>query len=93
MPLQRRVPKRGFTNSFKKRYAVISLKDLNRFDANSVVDPMALRDMGIIKRVYDGVKVLGTGEIGVPLTVRVHKLSASAVRKIEEAAGRVEVIP
>jgi large subunit ribosomal protein L15 len=68
------------------------VKDLNRFDANSVVDPAALREKGIITKVYDGVKVLGNGEIQVPLTVRVHKISSSAVQKIEKAAGTVEVI-
>ena len=92
MPLQRRTPKRGFTNIFKKRYAILNVKDLNRFDANSVVDPAALREKGMITKVYDGVKVLGNGEIQVPLTVRVHKISSSAVQKIEKAAGTVEVI-
>jgi len=92
MPLQRRTPKRGFTNIFKKRYAVLNVRDLNRFDADSVVDPTALKEKGVIKKVYDGVKVLGTGEIKVPLTVRAHKISASATQKIEKAAGKVEVI-
>lgn len=92
MPLQRRIPKRGFTNIFKKHFAIVNVKDLNRFDANSLVDPSALKEKGIIKKVYDGVKVLGTGDIQVPLTVRVHKISSSAAQKIEKAAGRVEVI-
>ena len=92
MPLQRRTPKRGFTNIFKKRYAILNVKDLNRFDANSVVDPAALREKGMITKVYDGVTVLGNGEIQVPLAVRVHKISSSAVQKIEKAAGTVEVI-
>lgn len=92
MPLQRRTPKRGFTNIFKKRFAIVNVKDLNRFDANSLVDPSALKEKGIIKKVYDGVKVLGTGDIQVPLIVRVHKISSSAAQKIEKAAGRVEVI-
>jgi large subunit ribosomal protein L15 len=92
MPLQRRTPKRGFTNIFKKRYAILNVRDLNRFDADSVVDPTALKEKGVIKKVYDGVKVLGAGEIKVPLTVRAHKISASATQKIEKAAGKVEVI-
>lgn len=92
MPLQRRTPKRGFTNIFKKRFALVNVKDLNRFDANSVVDPAVLKEKGIIKKGYDGVKVLGTGDVHVPLTVRVHKISSSAAQKIEKAAGRVEVI-
>jgi len=92
MPLQRRTPKRGFTNIFKKRYAVLNVSDLNRFDADSVVDPTTLREKRIIRKVYDGVKVLGSGEINIPLTVRVHKISASAAEKIEKASGKVEVI-
>lgn len=92
MPLQRRTPKRGFTNIFKKRFALVNIRDLNRFDANSLVDPVTLKEKGIIKRVYDGVKLLGTGDIQVPLTVRVHKISPSAAQKIEKAAGKVEVI-
>jgi len=93
MPLQRRTPKRGFTNIFKKRFAIINVKDLGKFEANSLVDPAALKEKGIIKRVYDGVKVLGIGDIQIPLTVRVHKISSSAAQKIEKAAGKVEVIP
>ncbi len=92
MPLQRRTPKRGFTNIFKKRFAIVNVRDLNRFDANSLVDPAALKEKGIIKGVHDGVKVLGMGDIQVPLTLRVHRISSSAAKKIEKAAGRVEVI-
>jgi large subunit ribosomal protein L15 len=92
MPLQRRTPKRGFTNIFKKRFALVNVKDLKKFEANSVVDPAALIEKGIIRKVHDGVKILGVGDIQVSLTVRVHKISSSAARKIEKAAGRVEVI-
>jgi large subunit ribosomal protein L15 len=92
MPLHRRTPKRGFTNIFKKRYATVNVGDLSRFDANSIVDPAALREKGIIRKVRDGVKVLGKGNIEIPLTVRVHKISASAAQKIEKSAGKVEVI-
>jgi large subunit ribosomal protein L15 len=92
MPLQRRTPKRGFTNIFKKRFAVLNVGDLSRFDANSLVDPEALMEKGIIRKVYDGVKLLGNGDVSVPLTVRVHKISSTAVQKIEKAAGQVEVI-
>ncbi|MBW2057852.1 MAG: 50S ribosomal protein L15 [Deltaproteobacteria bacterium] len=92
MPLQRRTPKRGFTNIFKKRFAIVNVGDLNRFDANSLVDPAALKEKGIIKKVLDGVKILGKGDIQIPLTVRVHRISPSAAAKIERAAGRVEVI-
>ena len=93
MPLQRRTPKRGFTNIFKKRYAVVNVKDLNRFEANSVVDLASLKEKRIIKKACDGVKVLGVGEVQVPLIVRVHRISSSAAEKIQNAAGRVEVIP
>jgi large subunit ribosomal protein L15 len=92
MPLQRRTPKRGFTNIFKKHFALVNLRDLGKFEANSVVDPTTLKEKGIIKKVYDGVKVLGTGDIQIPLTVRVHRISSSAAKKIEKAAGKVEVI-
>lgn len=92
MPLQRRTPKRGFTNIFKKRFAIVNVEDLNGFDANSLVDPGALKEKGIIRKVYDGVKVLGNGDIQIPLTVRAHKVSSSAAQKIEKAAGKVEVI-
>lgn len=92
MPLQRRIPKRGFTNIFRRRYAIVNIRDLSRFDAHSLVDPAALKEKGVIKKVYDGVKVLGKGSLQIPLTVRVHKISSSAAQKIEKAAGRVEVI-
>jgi large subunit ribosomal protein L15 len=92
MPLQRRTPKRGFTNIFKKRFAIVNVEDLNRFDPNSLVDPAALKERGIIGKFHDGVKVLGNGDIQVPLTVRAHKISSSAARKIEKAEGKVEVI-
>jgi large subunit ribosomal protein L15 len=92
MPLQRRTPKRGFTNIFKKRFAVVNVKDLNRFDAHSVVDAASLKEKRIIKKAWDGVKVLGVGEVQIPLIVRVHKISSSAAEKIQKAAGTVEVV-
>ncbi len=92
MPLQRRIPKRGFTNIFKKRFALVSIRDLEKFDAEGIVDPATLKEKGIIKKVFDGVKLLGNGDIKIPLTVRVHRISSSAVRKIEKAKGKVEVI-
>ena len=92
MPLQRRVPKRGFTNIFKKRFALVNLRDLNRFEANSVVDVETLRKAGLVKKVHDGVKILGKGEVTVPLTLRVHRVSKGAAEKIVAAQGRIEGI-
>jgi len=92
MPLQRRLPKRGFTNIFKKRYALVNLRDLNRFEANSVVDVETLRKAGLVKKVHDGVKILGRGRITIPLTLRVHRVSKGAAEKIVAAQGRIEGI-
>jgi len=92
MPLQRRVPKRGFTNTFKKKFALVNVKDLNRFEANSVVDVEVLRKFGLIKEIHDGVKILGKGKITVPLTLRVHRVSKGAAEKIEAAEGKIEVL-
>lgn len=92
MPLQRRVPKRGFTNKFKKEIVIVNLMQLNRFDANSVVTPETLLESGLIKKLGDGVKVLGKGEIEKALTVKVNAISQTAAEKIEAAGGKVEVI-
>ncbi|UCC66113.1 MAG: 50S ribosomal protein L15 [Deltaproteobacteria bacterium] len=92
MPLQRRLPKRGFRNVFKKKFALVHIRDLNRFSDGEMVDVEALRQAGLIKKVYDGVKILGDGELNVALTVRAHKFTRSARQKIEAAAGKMEVI-
>ncbi len=92
MPLQRRIPKRGFTNIFRKEYAIIGLSDLNDFEANTVITPELLWEMGYIKGAVDGVKVLANGEIEKAVTVQVHKCSKAAVEKIEAAGGKVEVM-
>ena len=93
MPLQRRVPKRGFNNvRFRKRYAVVNVSALEKFDENSEVTPETLKEKGLIKKVLDGVKILGSGEISKPLKVKVHKISESARKKIEAAQGQVELI-
>ena len=91
MPLQRRLPKRGFKNIFKKRFALVHIRDLNRFSKGEVVDFEALRKAGLVKKLYDGVKILGDGELKVPLTVRAHKFTESARKKIEAASGKVEM--
>lgn len=92
MPLQRRVPKRGFTNIFKKKIAVINIRDLARFEKGSVVDVDALLKSGLVKGRRDGVKLLGQGEIKFALDVKVNQISQSAREKIEAAGGKVEVL-
>jgi len=92
MPLQRRVPKRGFTNIFKKHYALINLSDLQDFTAESEIGPEQLRESRRVKKIRDGIKLLAKGEISQPLTIRVHKASAAAISKVEAAGGRVELI-
>jgi len=90
MPLKRRLPKRGFTNIFKKQYAIINVDDLSGFAANSIVDPEALLSRGLVKKINDGIKVLGAGEIDRPLVLKVHKYSQTAFNKIVAAGGQVE---
>lgn len=92
MPIHRRLPKRGFSNRFRKVFAIVNVKDLNRFEAQSVVDEVALIQSGLVKGDRDGIKILGQGEITVPVTVRIDKISASARQKIEAAGGKIEVI-
>ncbi|OGP65099.1 MAG: 50S ribosomal protein L15 [Deltaproteobacteria bacterium RBG_13_53_10] len=91
MPLQRRLPKRGFRNLFRKRYAVIHVQDLNRFPKDGVVEPDLLAQSGLIKK-GEAVKLLSDGELQHPLVIRVHRASKEAQRKVEAASGRVEVI-
>ena len=92
MPLYRRLPKRGFVNIFKKQWAIINVEDLNRFEDGTVVTPELLIQEGIIKKVLDGVKVLGDGDLEKKVTVRAHKFSQTATEKIESAGGKAEVI-
>ena len=92
MPLQRRLPKRGFNNIFATEYATVKVSDLEaKFEAGAVVDTKAL-DAGIIKKVLDGVKVLGNGEVTKAVTVKAAAYTASAKEKIEKAGGKAEVI-
>lgn len=89
--MQRRLPKRGFHNPFKKAYAEVNVRDLEHFDANSLVDEESLRQRGLVKGRWDGVKLLGTGEISKSLTVKVDRCSAAARQKVEAAGGKIEV--
>jgi large subunit ribosomal protein L15 len=93
MPLTRRIPKRGFNNIFAKEYAVINVSDLNKFVDGTVVDTELLKASGLVKKVCDGVKVLGDGELtSKNLTVKAVKFTKTAQEKIEKAGGKVEVM-
>ena len=92
MPLHRRLPKRGFTNIFKKDYAVVNVSDLERFDSGATVDEATLRQAGLVKGQHDGVKVLGDGELSKKLTVSATKFSKSAREIIEKAGGTCQEI-
>ena len=90
MPIHRRLPKRGFTNIFKKIYAVVNIRDLGKFDSGSTVDEAALIRAGLVKGRRDGIKLLGHGEVSVPLTIKLHLVSKSAREKIESVGGKIE---
>jgi large subunit ribosomal protein L15 len=92
MPLHRRLPKRGFTNIFKKHYAIVNLEQLKGLPAGSSVSPDSLLERGIIKNVRDGLKILGDGELVHALTVSAHFFSENAKEKIIRAGGKVEVL-
>ncbi len=92
MPIHRRLPKRGFKNPFRKEYSVVNVGDLSRFEPNSQLDPDLLKQAGLVWKMLDGVKLLGSGEISHPLVVRIHKISDAARKKIEGAGGRVEIL-
>ena len=91
-PLFRRLPKRGFNNPFKKEYSIINVKDIARFDNGTHVNPEKLMEVGLVRKVLDGVKVLGDGEITKPLTVSAHKFSKVAIEKIQAAGGEIKVL-
>ena len=93
-PLQRRLPKRGFTNIFKKEFSLVQVHDLARFEAGADVTPETLAEAGLVgKDIKDGVKILGKAELGTALKVRVHKVTQGAAATIEAAGGSVELIP
>lgn len=91
-PLARRLPKRGFTNINRKEYAIVNLSQLNNFEDGAEVNPVILKEMGIVKQSLDGIKILGEGELDKKLTVKANKFSKSAVAMIEQAGGKAEVI-
>ena len=92
MPIHRRLPKRGFTNIFRKKIAAINIRDLKRFASGSLIDETALIRSGLVKGRVDGIKLLGHGEIDYPLTVKVNSISKNARQKIESAGGNIEVL-
>jgi large subunit ribosomal protein L15 len=92
MPLARRIPKRGFNNIFATKYAIVNVSDLNKFKDDTVVDAELLKAAGLIKKEFDGVKILGNGELTAKMTVKAAKFSQSAVEKIEKAGGKTEVM-
>ena len=92
MPLQRRLPKRGFYNLFKKEYAIVNISDLEKFEAGSVISPDELVEKGMVKKTAHGVKILGDGELHKALTVKAHKFTVAAAERIRSAGGEVEVI-
>ncbi|MFZ2196698.1 MAG: 50S ribosomal protein L15 [Thermodesulfovibrionales bacterium] len=92
MPLQRRIPKRGFTNIFKKEYAIINLDTLEALKDDAVITPELLIEKGVIKKMKDGLKVLANGSIQRPVTIKANAFSTSAAAKIEAAGGKTEVI-
>lgn len=92
MPLQRRVPKRGFNNIFKKEYEIINLKDLERFKSEPSVDGNVLKNSGLIKSEKNLIKLLGDGEIAFPIRIKVNRATKSAKEKIEAAGGSIELV-
>jgi large subunit ribosomal protein L15 len=93
MPLSRRLPKRGFRNPFRKDIVIVNISQLKKFPAGSIVDEETLIDSGIVKKIGDGIKVLGKGDIGYPLSLKVRMVSRNAKEKIEAAGGSiVEVV-
>lgn len=92
MPIHRRLPKRGFTNIFRKHFAVVNIRDLAKFESGSVVDEVALVRSGLVKGRRNGIKLLGKGDIDYPLTIKLDRISKSAREKIESAGGSVEAL-
>ena len=92
MPLYRRLPKRGFNNKWATEYSIVNVRDLNRFEAGTEVTPELLKEAGIIKKLNDGIKILGNGELDRALTVKAQKFTKTAAEKISAAGGKAEVI-
>ncbi|MFP4478465.1 MAG: 50S ribosomal protein L15 [Bacillota bacterium] len=91
-PLFKRLPKKGFTNPFRKEFAIVNLSDLNNYEADTEITPELLLKDRVVSKQLSGIKILGRGKLEVKLTVKAHKFSASAKEAIEAAGGTVEVI-
>jgi large subunit ribosomal protein L15 len=91
-PLIRRVPKRGFTNIFRKEYSIVNLERLNQFEADTVINPQLLQEAGVVKKSGGNIKILGNGELTKPLVISAHKFSQEAMKKIQAAGGRAELL-
>ena len=91
-PLIRRVPKRGFTNIHRKEYAIVNLDRLDQFEAETIINPQFLRDAGVVKKSDGNIKILGNGELTKPLVISAHKFSQEAMKKIQAAGGRAELL-
>ena len=91
-PIYRRIPKRGFTNVNRVEYAIVNVEQLNRFENGVEISPELMIEAGLVKKEYNGIKILGVGTLEKKLTVKAHKFSKSAVTLIEQAGGKVEVI-
>lgn len=91
-PLYLRLPKRGFTNIFAKKYITVNVSELNRFEDGAEVNPVSLIEIGLIKNVRDGIRILGNGELNRKLTIQAHGFTKSAAEKIQAAGGTIEVI-
>ena len=92
MPLYRRLPKRGFNNKWATEYATVNVGDLNAFEAGTEVTPELLREVGLVKKVLDGIKILGDGELDKAITAKAQKFTKTAAEKINAAGGKAEVI-
>ncbi|MDD5496638.1 MAG: 50S ribosomal protein L15 [Candidatus Omnitrophica bacterium] len=92
MPLIRRIPKRGFNSPFKMRYQVVNVESLNAFQANSTVGPAEFKEAGLIGSKMEPIKILGDGKLNKALTVKAHKVSESARKKLEEAGAKIEFL-
>jgi large subunit ribosomal protein L15 len=92
MPLYRRIPKRGFHNPFRKEFAIVNLEQLAGFASGETITPERLQEAGLVKKVGDGIKILGEGELKAALTIQAHAFSKSAREKILQAGGKVEVL-
>ena len=92
MPIYRRLPKRGFTNIFAKKYTSINVEDLNKFDNGTEITAEVLKENGVIKKINDGIVVLGRGDLNKKVTIKAKRFSQSAEEKISAAGGKAEVI-